>query len=118
MFFSSATNELVLVNFYADWCRFSNLLAPIWDEAAALVSKEFTSTGRVLLGKVDCDSEGSVATRFHITKYPTLKIFRNGQVTKREYRGQRSAEAFLAFVKKQLEDPVKEYKEGDKIEVK
>jgi endoplasmic reticulum resident protein 44 len=117
MFFSSATNELVLVNFYADWCRFSNLLAPIWDEAAALVAKEFTSTGRVLLGKVDCDSEGSVATRFHITKYPTLKIFRNGQVTKREYRGQRSAEAFLAFVKKQLEDPVKEYKEGDKIEV-
>jgi endoplasmic reticulum resident protein 44 len=105
------------VNFYADWCRFSNLLAPIWDEAATLVSKEFTETGRVLLGKVDCDSEGSVATRYHITKYPTLKIFRNGLVTKREYRGQRSAEAFAAFVKKQLEDPVKEYKEGDKIEV-
>jgi len=115
--FFVATNELVMVNFYADWCRFSNMLAPIWDEAATLVAKDFPEPGRVLFGKVDCDAEGSVATRFHITKYPTLKIFRNGQITKREYRGQRSAEAFAAFVKKQMEDPVKEYKDTDKIEV-
>jgi len=39
------------------------------------------------MGKVDCDKESSVASRFHITKYPTLKIIRNGQPTKREYRG-------------------------------
>lgn len=51
----------------------------------------------------------SVAARFHITKYPTLKVIRNGQPTKREYRGQRSAEAFVDFVKKQLEDPIKEF---------
>ena len=25
-------NDLVLINFYADWCRFSNMLAPIWDQ--------------------------------------------------------------------------------------
>ncbi|CAB3373589.1 Hypothetical predicted protein [Cloeon dipterum] len=111
-----ATNELVMINFYADWCRFSNMLSPIWDEAAALIAKEFPEPGRVLLAKVDCDAEGSIATRFHITKYPTLKILRNGQVTKREYRGQRSAEALLTFVKKQLEDPVKELKAEDKIE--
>jgi hypothetical protein len=52
---------------------------------------------------------GSVATRFHITKYPTLKVIRNGQPTKREYRGQRSAEAFLSFIQKQLADPIKEF---------
>ncbi|XP_059488469.1 endoplasmic reticulum resident protein 44 isoform X2 [Neocloeon triangulifer] len=111
-----ATNELVMVNFYADWCRFSNLLAPIWDEAATLIAKSFPIPGKVVLAKVDCDAEGGIATRYHITKYPTLKIFRNGQVTKKEYRGQRSAEAMLAFVKKQMEDPVKEFKTGDKIE--
>jgi endoplasmic reticulum resident protein 44 len=54
---------------------------------------------------------GSIATRFHITKYPTLKVIRNGQSTKREYRGQRSAEAFLAFIQKQLIDPIKEFTE-------
>lgn len=104
-----ATNELVFINFYADWCRFSNLLMPIFDEAAREVSKEFPEAGKVVIGKVDCDQESSISTRFHITKYPTLKLIRNGQPAKREYRGQRSAEAFASFIKKQLEDPVKEF---------
>ncbi len=52
---------------------------------------------------------GTLASRFHITKYPTLKLFQNGQPAKREYRGQRSVDAFVSFVKKQLEDPTKEF---------
>lgn len=36
---------------------------------------------------------------------------RNGQPAKREYRGQRSADAFLSFVQKQLEDPIHEFKD-------
>lgn len=104
-----AENELVFINFYAQWCRFSNLLAPIFDEAADKVREEFLQPGRVVMAKVDCDRETSVASRFHITKYPTLKVIRNGQPTKREYRGQRSVEAFQEFVRKQLEDPIKEF---------
>jgi endoplasmic reticulum resident protein 44 len=60
---------------------------------------------------------GSIATRFHITKYPTLKVIRNGQPTKREYRGQRSAEAFLSFVQKQMADPIKEFKDLKELTV-
>ncbi|KAL0108376.1 hypothetical protein PUN28_015131 [Cardiocondyla obscurior] len=104
-----AENELVFINFYAQWCRFSNLLAPIFDEAAEKIREEFPQSGKVVMAKVDCDRETSVASRFHITKYPTLKIIRNGQPTKREYRGQRSVEAFQEFVRKQLEDPIKEF---------
>ncbi|XP_050305116.1 endoplasmic reticulum resident protein 44 [Anthonomus grandis grandis] len=105
-----ATNELVFINFYADWCRFSSMLMPIFDEAAVEVSKEFPEAGKVVMGKVDCDRESSIASRFHITKYPTLKLIRNGQPMKKEYRGQRSAEAFANFIKKQMEDPVHEFK--------
>lgn len=54
------------------------------------------------------DISASIASRFHITKYPTLKLLRNGQASKREYRGQRSAEAFASFIKEQLKDPIKE----------
>ncbi|CAG9865240.1 unnamed protein product [Phyllotreta striolata] len=104
-----ASNELVFINFYADWCRFSSLLMPIFDEAAEAVAKEFPEAGKVVMGKVDCDKENTVSSRFHITKYPTLKLIRNGQPAKREYRGQRSVEAFTSFIKKQLEDPVKEF---------
>ena len=51
-------NELVFINFYADWCRFSNMLAPIWDEAADKINAEFQNMpGKVAVGKVDCDKE-------------------------------------------------------------
>lgn len=104
-----ASNELVVINFYADWCRFSNLLQPIFDEAADKVKEAFPEAGKVVFAKVNCDVETSIASKYHITKYPTLKIIRNGQVTKKEYRGQRSADAFVEYVKKQLEDPTKEF---------
>lgn len=107
--FVLASNELVIINFYADWCRFSNLLQPIFDEAADKVREAFPENGKVVLAKVNCDIDTAVATKYHITKYPTLKVLRNGQPTKREYRGQRSADAFLEYVKKQLEDPIKEF---------
>lgn len=100
-------NELVFINFYADWCRFSNMLAPIWDEAADKINAEFQNMpGKVAVGKVDCDKESSLGSRFHITKYPTLKYVVNGEIAKREYRGKRDAEAFLKFVQEQTRDPV------------
>lgn len=104
-----ASNELVMINFYAEWCRFSNILQPVFDEAADAIHKEFSEQGKVVMAKVDCDKENAIATRFHISKYPTLKVLRNGQPTKREYRGQRSVEAFQEFIRKQLEDPIKEF---------
>jgi len=104
-----ASYEFVFINFYADWCRFSNLLAPVWDEGADLITKELTDQGKsVIVGKVDCDKHGELGTKYGITKYPTIKYIRNGEVGKKEYRGQRSAEGFLDFVKEQIKDPVVE----------
>lgn len=57
--------------------------------------------------KVDCDVETAIAKRFQITKYPTLKISLNGDVMKREYRGQRSTDALVEFVREQLKDPIR-----------
>lgn len=56
-FFPTADNELVFINFYAQWCRFSNLLAPIFDKAADKIRAEFPEPGRVVMAKVDCDQE-------------------------------------------------------------
>ncbi|KAG7188632.1 hypothetical protein KM043_008258 [Ampulex compressa] len=106
-----ASTELVLINFYADWCRFSSILGPIFEEAARKVHNEFPEAGKVVMGKVDCDRESSIATRFHISKYPTLKVIRNGQPLKKEYRGQRSSDAFVDFIRKQLQDPIKEFRD-------
>ena len=48
----------------------------------------------------------SIASRFHVNKYPTLKMFRNGQLVKREYRGQRSVEAIGNFIRDQLKESI------------
>jgi endoplasmic reticulum resident protein 44 len=35
------------------------MLAPIFDEAADKVAAEFPESGQVVMGKVDCDKEGT-----------------------------------------------------------
>lgn len=108
-------HELVFLNFYADWCRFSQILAPIFDEAAENLAKEFES-GKILFGKVDSVSETNLAQRFKISKYPTLKLLRNGKLMKREYRGQRSLDAITDYVRDLLRDPVKELETAEDME--
>ncbi|XP_072034842.1 endoplasmic reticulum resident protein 44-like [Amphiura filiformis] len=100
------SNEVVFVNFYANWCRFSQMLKPIWEEAAKATKSEFPEEGRVALAGVDCESESEIAKKYHISKYPTLKLFRNGRLAKREYRSQRSKDAFVSFIQEQMKDPI------------
>ncbi|XP_035529076.1 endoplasmic reticulum resident protein 44 [Morone saxatilis] len=99
---------VALVNFYADWCRFSQMLHPIFEEASNIVREEFPNTKQVVFARVDCDQHSDIAQRYRITKYPTLKLFRNGMMMKREYRGQRSVAAIADFIRQQQVDPVKE----------
>lgn len=111
----------MFINFYADWCRFSQLLTPVFAEAYANVLKEFPEPGRVLFAKVDCERETDLSTRFHISKYPTLKLMMNGKTMKREFRGQRSMESITQHVKDLLKDPVDAvttFQDFDKIEEK
>ncbi|EFO27224.2 hypothetical protein LOAG_01253 [Loa loa] len=91
--------EIVFVNFYADWCRFSQHLMPIFEEA----SNRFKDRGNaVAWATVDCDREADIAQKYHVSKYPTLKLFRGGELVKKEYRGQRSVDALTVFIEKQL----------------
>jgi len=48
-----------------------------------------------------------LGTRFHISKYPTLKLLMNGKSMKREFRGQRSADSLVQHVRDLLKDPIK-----------
>ncbi|XP_077997474.1 endoplasmic reticulum resident protein 44-like [Glandiceps talaboti] len=112
------SNAVVFVNFYADWCRFSQMLKPVFAEGAVAIKKEFYQPGSVVLAELDCDTAGEIATRYHISKYPTLKLFRNGRVAKREYRGQRSRDAFLTYIRQQMQDPVAQLEEIPDIDTK
>jgi len=82
------------------------MLDPIYNELADKVAKEFPQQGLIVIGKVDCDSDNAIATKYHVNKYPTLKLYRHGLMTKREYRGARQADAFMEFLRKHIQSSI------------
>lgn len=64
----------VLVDFWADWCGPCKMIAPVVDELA----KEYS--GKIKVGKVDVDSNSSIASQYGIMSIPTLIFFKGGRI--------------------------------------
>jgi protein disulfide-isomerase-like protein len=82
-------HDLVLANFYAPWCRYSKILAPKFEAAAAELQND-----NIPLVKVDCTREGKLCDDFGIRAYPTLKVFR-GPESHESYDGGRQTESYV-----------------------
>ena len=87
----SATTPVV-VDFWAKWCPPCLALAPILDELAAELAGDITFT------KVDVDAHPDLATRYQVMTFPTLLVFRDGDVVGRLHglRGKRHLAEELA----------------------
>lgn len=66
----------VLVDFYADWCGPCQMLAPNLEA----LSKE----SDVEILKIDVDEFGDIAQKFRVMNIPTLMLFKEGKLVKRE----------------------------------
>lgn len=62
-------NEIVIVDFWADWCGPCKMFAPTF-EAASEKDPE------IVFGKVDTEAEQSLAAAAGIQSIPTLMVFR------------------------------------------
>ncbi|KAG6553604.1 hypothetical protein Mapa_004518 [Marchantia paleacea] len=100
---------ILLVNFYAGWCSWSQRLKPSWEKAAQIIHERYhpDDDGRIMLGKVDCaEAKNLMLCRsHHIQGYPSIRVFRKGQDVRDaqgrhehdSYYGERDTDSLVAF---------------------
>ncbi|HUW43415.1 MAG TPA: thioredoxin [Bacillota bacterium] len=88
-------DELVVVDFYADWCMPCVMMAPVLEE----LNKKFK--GKIKFGKVNIDDNQELAKKFKILSIPNFILFRKG-VLKEQFVGGIPLEEFEEKLKKYL----------------
>jgi thioredoxin 1 len=66
--------DLVLVDFWAEWCGPCHAIAPFLEEIAN------EQAGSVTIAKLDVEANPEVAAAYDIVSVPTFKLFKQGAV--------------------------------------
>ena len=78
--------DVVLVDFFAEWCGPCQMLAPLLEQLDVKVVK------------INVDELPDLARQFRVMSIPTLMLFKNGQFVKKQL-GYMPIEALREFVK-------------------
>ena len=70
------SGQVVLVDFYADWCGPCKQLNPV----IAALAKQYQ--GKALVVKVNVDKAGAVSRKYQVSSIPRLILFKNGKMIK------------------------------------
>ncbi|ASP73272.1 thiol reductase thioredoxin [Sinorhizobium meliloti] len=75
------STKLVILTFWAEWFSPSELLEPILEQIATELA------GRVKVVKLNADENPELAAQYDVSSFPTLAIFKGGEVAEIYIRG-------------------------------
>ena len=72
------SDQPVLLDFWAEWCPPCKKIGPMIDELAG----EYE--GKMVIGKVDVDTNAQLVTRYGVRSAPTLLVLQKGAVVEKQ----------------------------------
>lgn len=89
------SNQLILVDFYADWCGPCKMMSPILQEVKGIIKDD------VKIIKINVDQHQDLTSHFMVRGVPTLMLFKSGKMLWRQ-SGVLSTKDLVAIIQNQL----------------
>lgn len=90
-----ASEQLVVIDFWAEWCGPCRMMTPIVEELAA----EFE--GRAIIGKCDVEDNDEITMKYGVRNIPTIIFLKGGEMVDKQV-GACSKDALKAKIEKLL----------------
>ena len=98
------SKDILIIYFKTEWCPYCKKARPEWDRFVEYVNNINTSETydfEIITSVVDCDKQTSIADKYEIEGYPTIKLIKNKEIY--EYDAKPNKEHLIEFLKSYIE---------------